>query len=59
VLALVRAAGSEQDAAIYLVAAFTGLRRGELLAAPLDPRESSGATVGQSHARSVEPRQPA
>jgi integrase len=32
VLALVRAAGSEQDAAIYLVAAFTGLRRGELLA---------------------------
>ncbi len=32
VLALVRAAGSDQDAAIYLVAAFTGLRRGELLA---------------------------
>ena len=32
VLALVRAAASEQDAAIYLVAAFTGLRRGELLA---------------------------
>ena len=32
VLALVRAAGSEQDAAIYLTAAFTGLRRGELLA---------------------------
>jgi integrase len=32
VLALVRAAGSEQDAAVYLVAAFTGLRRGELLA---------------------------
>ena len=31
-LALVRAAGSEQDAAIYLTAAFTGLRRGELLA---------------------------
>ena len=27
-----RAAGSEQDAAIYLTAAFTGLRRGELLA---------------------------
>jgi hypothetical protein len=27
VLALVRAAGSEQDAAIYLTAAFTGLRR--------------------------------
>ncbi|MGH2850675.1 MAG: tyrosine-type recombinase/integrase [Solirubrobacteraceae bacterium] len=32
VLALVRAADSEQDAAIYLTAAFTGLRRGELLA---------------------------
>ncbi|HEY3728615.1 MAG TPA: tyrosine-type recombinase/integrase [Solirubrobacteraceae bacterium] len=32
VLALVRAASSEQDAGIYLVAAFTGLRRGELLA---------------------------
>lgn len=30
--ALVRAASSEQDAAIYLTAAFTGLRRGELLA---------------------------
>lgn len=32
VLALVRAAASPQDAAIYLTAAFTGLRRGELLA---------------------------
>lgn len=32
VMALVRAAGSEQDAAIFLTAAFTGLRRGELLA---------------------------
>ncbi len=32
VWALVRAAGSEQDAAIFLTAAFTGLRRGELLA---------------------------
>ncbi len=30
--ALVRAAHSEQDAAIYLTAAFTGLRRGELVA---------------------------
>jgi integrase len=30
--ALVRAAASEQDAAIYLTAAMTGLRRGELLA---------------------------
>jgi integrase len=32
VFALVRAAESEQDAAIFLTAAFTGLRRGELLA---------------------------
>ncbi|MDQ6805235.1 MAG: site-specific integrase [Actinomycetota bacterium] len=32
VMALVRAAGSEQDAAFFLTAAFTGLRRGELLA---------------------------
>jgi len=32
VYALVRAAESEQDAAIYLTAAFTGLRRGELIA---------------------------
>jgi len=30
--ALVRAASSEQDAAIYLTAAFTGLRRGEIVA---------------------------
>jgi integrase len=32
VLALVRAAASAQDAAIFLTAAFTGLRRGELIA---------------------------
>jgi integrase len=32
VMALVRAAGSERDSAIFLTAAFTGLRRGELLA---------------------------
>jgi integrase len=32
VKALVRAAASEQDAALYLTAVFTGLRRGELLA---------------------------
>ncbi len=32
VWALVRAAGSEQDSALYLTAAFTGLRMGELLA---------------------------
>jgi integrase len=32
VWALVRAAGSEQDAALFMAAAFTGLRMGELLA---------------------------
>jgi integrase len=32
VMALVRAAADEQDAAIFLTAAFSGLRRGELLA---------------------------
>jgi len=32
VLALVRAAASEQDGAMYLTAAFSGLRRGELVA---------------------------
>jgi integrase len=32
VQALTRAAGSEQDAAVFLTAAFTGLRRGELVA---------------------------
>jgi integrase len=32
VWALVRAAACEQDGAIYLTAALTGLRRGELLA---------------------------
>lgn len=32
VMALVRAAESEQDGALFLAAAFTGLRRGELLA---------------------------
>ncbi|WP_187369384.1 tyrosine-type recombinase/integrase [Baekduia soli] len=31
VMALVRAAASEQDAAMFLTAAFTGLRRGELI----------------------------
>ena len=32
VMALVRSASSDQDAAIFIAAAFTGLRRGELLA---------------------------
>lgn len=32
IAALVRAAANEQDAAVYLTAAMTGLRRGELVA---------------------------
>ena len=37
VRALVRAAADEQDAAIYLTAVFTGLRRGQLCELPDQP----------------------
>jgi integrase len=45
IMALVRAAASEQDAAIYLTAAFTGLRRGGLLALRRRDVDFSGQVI--------------
>ncbi len=45
VLQLVDAAASEQDAALFLTAAFTGLRQGELLALRWQDVDFAGATV--------------
>jgi integrase len=45
VWALVRAAGSDQDAALYLTAAFTGLRMGELLALQWRDIDDAGEAI--------------
>jgi integrase len=44
-MALVRAADSEQDAAIVLTAAFTGLRQGELIAPHWQDVDFAGSAI--------------
>jgi hypothetical protein len=45
VMASVRAAGNEQDGVLYLTAAFTGLRLGELLALPWEDVDFEADTI--------------
>jgi integrase len=51
--ALVRAAGSEQDACLYLTAAFTGLRLGELLALQWRDVDFAGEAIRVRHSYNV------
>jgi integrase len=50
VMALVRAAGSDQEASIFLTAAFSGLRRGELLALRWRDVDFVGSTIASAPA---------
>ena len=53
VWALVRAAGSEQDAALFLTAAFTGLRMGELLALQWRDIDFPGDAIRVRHSYNI------
>jgi integrase len=53
VWALVRAAGSEQDAALFMTAAFTGLRMGELLALQWRDVDFPGEAIRVRHSYNI------